>query len=150
MTIKVFKGWRSLLWVCLAVAGCTSNAPAAGDNHLVETEDAGSVVDASGSETDAGFPEAKVDAGVVVDMSIPVDVGVEPDASVARPPNGVCGDGIWNESEECDDGNVDSYDGCDADCTIGHCGNGFISPGEDCDDGNAVDGDGCSSSCHFE
>jgi len=47
-----------------------------------------------------------------------------------------CGDGevdtgLW--TEECDDGNLTSGDGCDSNCTVTACGNGFISPGEYCD-----------------
>jgi cysteine-rich repeat protein len=31
---------------------------------------------------------------------------------------GVCGDGILDPFEECDDGNTDDGDGCDADCEL--------------------------------
>jgi cysteine-rich repeat protein len=62
----------------------------------------------------------------------------------------VCGNRIVSGGEECDDGNVVSGDGCDANCTISDCGNGIVSPGEQCDDGNRNDGDCCSSTCTFE
>ncbi|MGB0716297.1 MAG: myxococcus cysteine-rich repeat containing protein [Phycisphaerae bacterium] len=37
--------------------------------------------------------------------------------------SGVCGDGIVNPGEECDDGNNSDGDGCQANCTTPTCGN---------------------------
>jgi cysteine-rich repeat protein len=57
-----------------------------------------------------------------------------------------CGNGIIDApaGETCDDGNIDSGDGCSEECLIeGVCGNGVIDAGEECDDGNLVDTDGC-------
>lgn len=65
----------------------------------------------------------------------------------------VCGDGIVQDGEKCDDGNTAYNDGCSGTCTIEHlccCGNGEVEPGETCDDGNHVDGDGCSTECAVE
>ena len=70
-----------------------------------------------------------------------------------------CGDGIVNQtSEQCDDGNNTSGDGCSATCqTEGGggtpnpvCGNGILESGEQCDDGNTASGDGCSATCQTE
>ncbi len=74
-----------------------------------------------------------------------------------------CGDGKLQESEQCDDGNDASGDGCTAACQIeldfecptpgqlcvstAVCGNGSLSSIETCDDGNTADGDGCSADC---
>ena len=44
----------------------------------------------------------------------------------------ICGDGIEDPGEECDDGNIVSGDGCSALCEDEYCGNGGIDPGEDC------------------
>lgn len=50
---------------------------------------------------------------------------------VARP---VCGDGKVNQaSEECDDGNSSSTDGCLPSCKKVSCGDGIITAGEQCD-----------------
>ncbi len=57
----------------------------------------------------------------------------------------VCGDGVPDGPEECDDGNVDPDDGCTDSCTI--CGNGVVTAPEECDDGNLLGGDSCSASC---
>jgi cysteine-rich repeat protein len=59
----------------------------------------------------------------------------------------VCGNGIVEAGEPCDDGNARDGDGCEADCTLPACGNGIVDAGEPCDDGNARDGDGCDNSC---
>ena len=64
----------------------------------------------------------------------------------------VCGNGIRQTGEACDDGNRTSGDGCSAICTIEVpvCGNGIRQTGEACDDGNRTAGDGCSASCQIE
>jgi len=64
----------------------------------------------------------------------------------------VCGDSRIEGSEQCDDGNVTSGDGCSASCTLERniidpvCGNGTVEPGEVCDDGNA-DELSCTRQC---
>ena len=44
----------------------------------------------------------------------------------------VCGNGVQEQGEECDDGNTADADGCEHDCTLPKCGNGIIDPGEVC------------------
>jgi cysteine-rich repeat protein len=61
-----------------------------------------------------------------------------------------CGDGIVQDTEMCDDGNIADGDGCKADCSSDErCGNGLkdVHIGEVCDDGNTSSGDGCSADC---
>jgi len=60
-----------------------------------------------------------------------------------------CGNGIveTDNSEECDDSNLQELDGCASDCTFQGCGDGVTDSGEQCDDGNRTNGDGCSSQC---
>ena len=76
----------------------------------------------------------------------------------------VCGDGIIEGAEACDDGNTRSGDGCATDCTLecgwecppgtlcraAKCGDGKVAGDEQCDDGNTTDGDGCSANCTLE
>jgi len=63
----------------------------------------------------------------------------------------ICGDGIKEHLEECDDGNAVNTDACKIDCTLNICGDNVINIGvEECDDGNLVSEDGCSSSCISE
>lgn len=60
----------------------------------------------------------------------------------------VCGDGVIEGSEQCDDGNLDDEDACLATCQLSSCGDGIIHRGvEQCDDGNTLDDDECTSSC---
>jgi len=70
-----------------------------------------------------------------------------------------CGDGVVDEDERCDDGNVRAGDGCSADCrSTESCGNGVVDDSfgtgdprnEACDDGNRAGGDGCSATCQWE
>ena len=62
----------------------------------------------------------------------------------------VCGNGIVQLGEQCDDGNMINGDGCDNNCTFTGCGNMIVTAGEECDDGNLVSGDCCSSTCQAE
>jgi len=63
----------------------------------------------------------------------------------------LCGDGLVEGSEECDDGNTTPGDGCATDCSIEpFCGDGALDDGEECDDGNNAPGDGCAADCAIE
>lgn len=46
-----------------------------------------------------------------------------------------CGDGTLDPKEQCDDGNRDDADGCQADCTLPSCGDGVLDLWEACDAG---------------
>ena len=78
---------------------------------------------------------------------------VPDEIEVILPPEGMCGNSLLEEFEECDDGNRDNDDGCSALCRFegiahrGRCGNGLIEPPEECDDGNVRTGDACSDEC---
>lgn len=62
----------------------------------------------------------------------------------------LCGNGILELGETCDDGNTTNGDGCNSICQNEVCGNGIIDWGEACDDGNTTNGDGCNSLCQNE
>ncbi len=123
-----------------------------------------------------GSPAA-VDGLVIVlpgaDAPLGHDGGLSPgpDACgncIDAPEVAICGDGILETGEQCDDGNLIPGDGCSGVCTLepGHacptpgtpcintatrvCGDGKIEGGEACDDGNTLSGDGCSSICSVE
>lgn len=61
----------------------------------------------------------------------------------------VCGDGLVEGDEECDDGNELNSDACVSGCLEASCGDGWIGPGEACDDGNTLGGDECSPNCQL-
>jgi len=82
--------------------------------------------------------------------------------AVCIPNTNLCGDGVKDPGEVCDDGNTLAGDGCNGACHVEpnwtcppagactrsfKCGDGVINPGEVCDDGNANDGDGCNATC---
>jgi cysteine-rich repeat protein len=91
-------------------------------------------------------------AGEVIILD-PIAVSVPPPAEQDPliidfvPP--VCGDGILNAGEQCDDGNNIDGDGCQAGCQLPVCGDGILDAGEgeECDDGNNIDDDGCQADC---
>jgi cysteine-rich repeat protein len=64
-------------------------------------------------------------------------------------PEPVCGNGIVEDGEECDDGNDDDTDDCLSTCVHASCGDGFVHQGvETCDDGiNDGSYGGCALDC---
>lgn len=75
-----------------------------------------------------------------------------------------CGNGVLDQGESCDDGNLVANDGCDKTCQIEagwlcpnvgaacspECGDGMIVGNEQCDDGNTDKDDGCDDVCVTE
>ncbi len=90
---------------------------------------------------------AAADALELVDAQVvepPPDAAIDaaPDASLV-----VCGDGVREGSEQCDDGNAIQTDGC-LGCLWARCGDGNVRTGvEECDDGNPANGDSCNAVC---
>ncbi|MGC4117498.1 MAG: DUF4215 domain-containing protein [Myxococcales bacterium] len=76
----------------------------------------------------------------------------------------VCGNGVIETGETCDDANAASGDGCSATCAnepgwtctgtpsacTTSCGDGAKAGAEACDDGNNAPGDGCGPTCSVE
>ena len=87
-------------------------------------------------DPDCGGLETDCTNGLDDDGNGLVDCGDENCAYTPSCWPAVCGDGILDPGEECDDGNTASDDGCDAQCrfegTPG-CGNGRVDSGEECD-----------------
>lgn len=63
------------------------------------------------------------------------------------PTPAVCGNGMAESGETCDDDNTTACDGCSAACQLEACSNSMVECAEGCDDGNVVDGDGCDANC---
>jgi cysteine-rich repeat protein len=60
----------------------------------------------------------------------------------------VCGNGIHEDGEQCDEGDDNSPTGtCTDECMLPNCGDGQMNPGEECDDGNDVNTDDCRNDC---
>jgi cysteine-rich repeat protein len=89
----------------------------------------------------AGTYFARVTAAAAV-ASYVIEIDVSPP---------VCGDGVTQLGEECDDMNMTPADGCENDCTeTPVCGDADVQTGEECDDGDTMSGDGCDSMCQLE
>lgn len=73
--------------------------------------------------------------------------GVRCVAPVLVPDRPLCGNGIVDTGEECDDGNAIDGDGCTTVCDRARCGDGVQQSDEQCDDGNTDEADACTSSC---
>ena len=67
-----------------------------------------------------------------------------------QPNPAVCGNGVTELGESCDDGNTTPCDGCSATCHL-ECGNGTVECAEQCDDGpaNGTPGDACAADCQL-
>lgn len=120
-----------------------------------ESGDAGNAsVGKGGSGISLGQGGAKSDAG---------SAGCDGSNCAGSGNVAVCGDGVLNDTEGCDDGNARPGDGCTGTCRIesGYvcpkpgkacqtnlfCGDGLAGPSEACEDGNTEDGDGCAGDC---
>ncbi len=89
------------------------------------------------------------------DISSGLDLFPDPDDyTFTISTHSLCGNGVLDAGETCEDGNTVDNDGCSATCqdednTV-TCGNSILEIGETCDDGNANIGDGCSDVCLVE
>ncbi len=68
---------------------------------------------------------------------------------VCDPNVAVCGNGVRELGEACDDGNPDACDGCTPTCRVQTCGDGVVQCDEQCDDGpaNGTPGSSCETWC---
>ena len=100
------------------------------------------------SDTDVGDTDATTTNDPSQDTVDPPTTGV---STMSDDTGAVCGDGVVEGDEVCDDGvNDGSYDSCLADCSAraGHCGDGEVNGPEVCDDGvNDGSYGGCASDC---
>ena len=101
------------------------------------------------------WPDASGDTSEDVADPGPGDA-VEPDTAdadagdVGADAASVCGDGVQEGDEACDDGAANSdtaKDACRTSCELPRCGDGVQDSGEACDDGNDDNLDGCTSAC---
>lgn len=112
---------------------------------------------ASGTPSTTGGASSEpsaIDAGVVAGFpSATACDGGEPSPCT----DAVCGDGVVEGAEECDDANDDEHDSCLSNCRWNACGDGELlevvtdpnSPhgAEECDDDNLNPNDHCSDAC---
>lgn len=116
------------LLACILLAGCFQ------DSMLAATT--------QGSTGETG---ATSSAGVTTSASFSSSSSSSSGMSSGQ--DGVCGDGVLDPAEQCDDGNDVPNDDCTASCKLPACGDGILSAGEACEDGNLLDLDGCTHLC---
>jgi cysteine-rich repeat protein len=79
------------------------------------------------------------------DGTVTITCGGDEPVTFAVP---LCGNGLVEAGEPCDDGNDSNADACLTDCTPAACGDGHVwEDEEDCDDANEVDTDACLTDC---
>ncbi len=99
----------------------------------------------SGAVSDSATGEGS-SSGVATDGASTTDTG----GSTGEPPPkpAICGDGVLDDGEACDDGNDIPTDGCTNLCTLPACGDGVTQMGEDCDAGaDNGPGQACKADC---
>ena len=158
-------------WVC-PVANASCNAASCGDGIVAGAEECD---DKNKNNNDGCSSTCKLQTTTVTVNPSSTTPGKTTIQNWKCPTPGVactktvCGDGIVEGTEQCDDGNTKALDGCSADCQweancpngkcVSRCGDGLLFDfdgngdgvkDEECDDGNLRDGDGCSSTCKIE
>ena len=119
-------------------SGFPNNYPRDDDGGFAGEADSGGVVSTDAAPTsDSGDANVFDVGGDASDPEAGADGG--PDEDLGTP--SVCGDGVPQGGEACDDGNTSDGDYCAADCALvtGTCGDGVRQSNESCDDGNATD-----------
>jgi len=122
-----------------STSGASSTTTSGATSAALTTSSTGAATDTQGSgSSGASGSSSGSTSGSSGDTSGTESTGVKPP---------VCGDGVQDEGEACDDGNADNTDACLDTCVAASCGDGYVGPGEGCDDGNDVDDDACSNAC---
>lgn len=125
----------------VTLVGCPGEPGGEGD----EAEESGDT-STSGQGDDDGDGELTTSGDGDGDATTPGDGDGDP--TTGGP---LCGNGVVDEGEACDDGNLSDFDECTTNCLLNICGDGLVQANvEECDDGNNVSDDGCSSECVAE
>jgi cysteine-rich repeat protein len=122
----------------LAISSCHSAGCRDGDQACAALSDSSG----GGSSSSSGEPGTSGSSGgpAVTGSSDTTDGS----GSSGELKPAVCGDGVVEGEEPCDDGNDDNLDGCLNSCERSRCGDGFVEVGvEECEDGNHVLTDDC-------
>lgn len=155
---------RRLISLGLVALGATvffTQACGGSDGGATFSNDAGAKETGTPSSSGGFNTEGGVNPTGDDDDEVQTDGGPINDATAP-----ICGNGILDPNETCDDGNKTANDGCSDTCQteanyvcnvpgtpcakLGGCGDGQINNGEDCDDKNTVSNDGCSATCKIE
>jgi len=128
-----------LVAATVAVSSCQSAVCSEGDPACASAAEPGTTAGTGTSGSSSGGEPVVTSTGE--DPTGSSSTSAEP---TSEPRPAVCGDGVVEGDEACDDGNQDNTDGCLNGCVLASCGDGFVQVGvEACEDGNAIDTDGC-------
>jgi cysteine-rich repeat protein len=155
-TVPTSAGSTSPAWISVPIS---PPVPVTNGTVLAIHLSAGGTFDPMTNKWQWAFNQADVYAGTA--MFWDIDAGDGLDDPVLLDPNSdatfrtfvsaqVCGNGVEEGTEECDDSNTVGGDGCSAECLDEVCGDGLRTGTEECDDSNATAGDGCSDTCTLE
>lgn len=160
----------SLYWLffsCLLVCSCTQKkssqeAPASGEPGLEQVHPSVKV-EAHVKGSDDELPDNQAPSadlapapGIPLEHPAPFPGVVPPPPLPLPPPIPVvvderviilCGDGVREGAEQCDDGNDDNADGCDNFCRRPDCGNGIVEGIEQCDSPTNTN---CTATCQLK
>jgi cysteine-rich repeat protein len=144
--VVIAVGWSLALTACSrGASGLDTSTVSFGPGTATPSEDSSGDLDSGGLDDETTAAETSSGSESSGDAPPPMDTTGEPPPP---PDDPVCGDGVVNGSETCDDGNANDVDACLSDCTPASCGDGIVQQGvELCDDGNASDVDDCTSTC---
>jgi cysteine-rich repeat protein len=131
---------------------CRNDCTVCGDGvpQLGEECDDGNAIDTDGCHNDCTLPSCGDGNVVPPETCDPPGSPAGVHGNPCRANCTVCGDGIPQGGEECDDGNTVDTDGCHNDCTQPECGDGIVDPGESCDPPGSpagAHGNPCRANC---
>src|SRR6185436_6676425 len=142
-----FSARAALLVLCLG--GCRQSGPLTPAQMVDAAADlAQPSPDLPPDVFDGAPADLSPDLARVANSSPDTAADLAPDLAVDYGPS-VCGNGVLEGDEGCDDGNEIDDDACTNDCTLPKCGDGITQPNEDCDDGNSSAEDRCTPECHW-
>jgi hypothetical protein len=140
---------RRLVVVVLLAAGCPFDPadPTVDTDTLGDTDDASTDNGSVDTTMTTSEPDTSGDPTTSPSTTSPTD----PDTTSNTTDAAVCGDGMVEGDEVCDDGTNDgSYGGCNMDCAslAPYCGDAEVTDAEVCDDGTNDGGyGGCAADC---
>ncbi len=151
-TLSQFVRANLVAWLGLAPLACQSSPMGGTSDETGTTASQGDTTGATALPTtgDPTAPTSTTDT-TAADATT-ADTTVNDVSSTAATdttgPTQLCGDGVVDDGEQCDDGNSVDGDACTNACGHAACGDGVVEVGvEACDDGNSDEDDACTNTC---